>query len=77
MPSITIRDVPEQTRAALAARAASRGQSMQEYLRGLLNDVAGKPDMKELIDRVERRVKASGVSLSTEEIFEALDEVRR
>jgi hypothetical protein len=50
---------------------------MQEYLRGLLNDVAGKPDMKELIDRVERRVKASGVSLSTEEILEALDEVRR
>ena len=34
--SVTIRDVPDETRAELAARAARAGQSLQEYLRGQL-----------------------------------------
>jgi plasmid stability protein len=77
MPAITIRDVPDATRATLAARAASRGQSMQEYLRLLLEEAASRPDMGELIDRIGRRVAASGIHLSAEEIVETLDEIRR
>ena len=77
MPAITIRDVPDETRATLAARAASRGQSMQEYLRLLLQEAASRPDMGELIDRIGRRVAASGIHLSAEEIVETLDEIRR
>ena len=38
MTSITIRDVPEETRDELAARAALAGRSLQEYLRLLLID---------------------------------------
>jgi plasmid stability protein len=30
MPAITIRDVPDETRAELAARAAATGRSLQE-----------------------------------------------
>lgn len=77
MPSITIRDVPEETRSTLAARAASRGQSMQEFLRLLLEEAAGKPDMSELVGRIERRVKAAGTRLSAEEIVDSVREIRR
>ena len=34
--AIQIKDVPEEVRDAIAARAAARGQSTQVYLRGLL-----------------------------------------
>jgi plasmid stability protein len=37
---ITIRDVPEQVRDELAARAALKGQSMQEFLRAELARLA-------------------------------------
>jgi antitoxin FitA len=77
MPSITIRDVPEETRSTLAARAASRGQSMQEFLRLLLEEAAAKPDMSELMGRIERRVKAAGIRLSAEEIVDAIHAERR
>ena len=42
--SITVRDVPEQTRNELAARAALAGRSLQEYLRAKLIEIAGQPD---------------------------------
>jgi plasmid stability protein len=41
--SVTIRDVPDETRDELAARAARLGQSLQEYLRGQLVELAAKP----------------------------------
>jgi antitoxin FitA len=34
--ALQIKDVPEEVRDAVAARAAEHGQSMQAYLRGLL-----------------------------------------
>lgn len=58
--SITIRDVPEAVRNELAARAARAGQSLQEYVRALLVAHAGKPDMAELMARVEAELKATG-----------------
>ena len=36
MPSITIRNVPDETHEELAARAAASGKSLQEYLRAEL-----------------------------------------
>jgi len=36
--ALQIRDVPEETRDALASLAASRGQSMQAYLLNLVTD---------------------------------------
>jgi plasmid stability protein len=35
--ALQIKDVPEEVRDAIAARAAARGQSMQVYLRELLD----------------------------------------
>jgi hypothetical protein len=41
--NIQIRDVPEEVRDRIVAHAADRGLSMQGYLLGVLNQVAGRP----------------------------------
>lgn len=77
MVNITIRNVPDEARDVLAGRAASSGRSLQEYLRGLLIEVAGRPDADEVVDRMERRVHALQTSLSAEDILRARDDERR
>ena len=57
---ITIRGVPEKVRDELAARAALRGQSMQEFLRGELERIASRPSLDALRRRVRDRKRASG-----------------
>lgn len=42
--SITVRDLPNETRDALAARAARSGLSLQEYLSAQLCELASKPE---------------------------------
>lgn len=75
--NITVRDVPEETRDVLAARAKRSGRSMQEYLRRALIDLATAVDQDELWDRVEERVRREGVSWGTDEILEAIHDGRR
>lgn len=58
MPSITIRDVPDGARDALAARAARSGRSMQEYLRGQLIDLAFRPSVTEVVSELRDRARA-------------------
>jgi plasmid stability protein len=77
MASITIRDVPDETRAELAARAARSGRSMQEYVRLKLVELAGTPDRAEVIARARRRVARTGTRLSAEQIVAARDADRR
>jgi plasmid stability protein len=62
MASITVRDVPDDARDELAARAARTGQSLQEYLRVTLTELARRPDPTTLMNRVRER-KASTHSL--------------
>jgi plasmid stability protein len=71
--SVTIRDVPDDTRDELAARAARAGQSLQEYLRAQLTALAAKPSSDELWARVRARVRATGSRLPATEILEARD----
>ena len=55
--SITIRDVPNETRDELAARAARAGQSLQEFLSLTLRDLAAKPDMNAALAEVRARAR--------------------
>ena len=71
--SITIRNVPADTHAELCARAGLAGQSLQEYLLAKLIDIARRPDMKVLLERIRARVEAAGLHVSAEEIVEARD----
>ncbi|WP_089404225.1 FitA-like ribbon-helix-helix domain-containing protein [Geodermatophilus saharensis] len=75
--SMTIRDVPDETRDELAARAARVGQSLQEYVRAQLNELARRPSPVDLWDRVEHRVRATGSRLTSKEILELRDDDRR
>jgi hypothetical protein len=71
--SITIRDVPDETRDVLAARA---GQSLQEYVRAQLNELAERPDADEFWDRVRHRLRTTGTRVPTDVILEAKDRDR-
>jgi antitoxin FitA len=75
--SITVRDVPEETRNELAARAALAGRSLQEYLRTKLIELAGQPDAEALVARIRARKAAHPVSLTAEQILAYRDEDRR
>jgi plasmid stability protein len=55
MPSIQIKDVPDDVHAILRRRAAAAGQSLQEYLLAQLSAEARSPTLDELFERVEHR----------------------
>ena len=56
MATIQIKNVPEETHAVLARRAAAAGKSLQEYMLGLINEQASRPTMAEAIEQIERRL---------------------
>lgn len=55
MPSVQIKDVPDETHAVLRQRAAAAHQSLQEYLRARLIEQAGRPTLQEVLDRAAGR----------------------
>jgi len=67
--AITIRDVPDKTRDELAARAASSGRSLQEYLRAQLIELAGRPDVETVLVRIRERKERTGTRLSPQKIL--------
>ena len=77
MPSITVRNVPDDVHAELAARAARSGRSLQEYLRDELLRLAERPDPAELMARARERVKRMGTTLTAEQILEYRDSDRK
>ena len=77
MVAITVRDVPDGVRDELASRAGRAGQSLQEYLRALLVDVATKPAVGDVIARARQRVSATGGHVDAAAILAARDADRR
>lgn len=77
MASITIRDVPDATRAELAARAARSGRSMQEYVRLKLIEMTEAPERDEVLTRIARRVERTGTEITSKQILAARDADRR
>jgi plasmid stability protein len=75
--TITVRNVPDETRDELAARAARSHRSLQEYLRAELIELARRPDPAALLDRVRERKQAAGSQLSAATILAHRDRDRR
>ena len=74
--SITIRNVPDEVRDELAARAARSGRSLQEFLSAEFVRIASTPSAAESAARA--RLGASmNPALSADEIIAAVHEVRR
>lgn len=55
MALLQIRDVPDEARRALKARAAARGESLNGYLLDLLAREVARPTVDEVLDRAARR----------------------
>lgn len=68
---LQIRDVPEDARRGLKARAAARGQSLNAYLLDLINREVARPTVAEVLDRAVRRAEHSSASA-----IEAVDAAR-
>lgn len=75
--AITVRDVPDEVRDELATRAARAGQSLQEYLLGMLIATAARPSPGDVIARARGRVDATGVRVDAESILAARQAERR
>jgi len=67
---INIRDVPEKVRDELAARAASQGKSMQEFLRAELVRMAARPSIDAWLQQVRTRKRATQTRVSVRQILE-------
>ena len=76
MVQITIRNVSEEVRDALALRAARNRQSMQEYLLSELERMASQPTVDEWLRQVRERVEATGTHIPRSAILEARDDDR-
>ena len=68
---ITIRGVPEHVRDELAVRAASRRQSMQEFLRGELERIASRPSLDAWLQGVRERKAAADSRVTPSSILRA------
>ena len=55
MPSIQVKDVPEDVHATLRGRPAAAGMSLQEYLLARLMEEARTPTLDEVLDRAGGR----------------------
>ncbi|WP_420614267.1 FitA-like ribbon-helix-helix domain-containing protein [Candidatus Spongiisocius sp.] len=55
MPHVLIRDLPDDTHAVLRSRAMREGKSLQQYLFAELRQLAARPTVDELMDRVDSR----------------------
>jgi antitoxin FitA len=75
--NITIRDVPEKVRDELAARAASQGRSMQEFLQVTLERLAARPTADNWLQQVRRRKRATQVNVTAQQILKIRDADRR
>jgi plasmid stability protein len=75
--AITIRNVPDEVRDELAARAARTGRSLQEYLLRQLADLASRPSIEDVVARARARARATGTQLDPQEILAARDADRR
>jgi antitoxin FitA len=77
MPSITVRNVPDDVRDELAARAARAGRSLQEHLRSELIELARKRSVEDVVASARSRARATGSTLPAARILEHRDADRR
>lgn len=73
MTALTIRDVSDVAVRTMKIRAAQAGQSLQAYLRGLIEKEAAKPTVAEAVEQARREATAD---ITTADILAAIDEGR-
>jgi plasmid stability protein len=76
MTTITVRNVPEDVRDELAARAARSGRSLQEYLASELARLAATPSAAEAVLRARLNAR-SYPELTADDVVTAVGQSRR
>jgi hypothetical protein len=71
--TVQIRDIDDDTYAALQRQAGAAGISVPEYLRREIRRLAALPSMQEWLQEVSSRPRSN---MTTQEILDALDEIR-
>ena len=74
--AITIRNVPDGVRNQLAARAAAKGWSLQEFLLAELGELVARPDRATLLAEIRADV-ADRPAVSLDDVLDASDADRR
>lgn len=74
--AITVRNVPDETRNELAARAARSGRSLQEYLRAELIRLAGSVSADDWLAQAREVREAAAIRLTGDEIVAMIHEGR-
>ena len=74
--AVTIRHVPDEVRNELAARAALKGWSLQEFLLQELIDITHRPDRAKFVANLRAQIPA-GQTFAAEEIVAAVHADRR
>jgi len=71
--------IPTELEAKIAARAAARGVTLEEYARAVLEHAVEMPTLRDLFAPVREHIKASDVTDEelTTQIEDAVDEVRK
>jgi plasmid stability protein len=77
MVALTIRNVPDEVRDELAARAARSGLSLQEYLASALTELTAKPSVEDVLARAREGARITASRVSVEDILSARDADRR
>ncbi len=78
MPTIQVRDLPEESYEALRRRARRAGQSLQAYMRDQLIALAERPTKDEALEMIERTLaRRSGPDPSVAAIVDAVRAERR
>jgi antitoxin FitA len=75
--NITIRNIPQEVRDELAARATLDGKSMQEYLRAELIKLSTSPNVTDWVNAVAERKAKYRSRVSAKKILNARDADRR
>ncbi|MDR0959222.1 MAG: hypothetical protein LBM23_02525 [Propionibacteriaceae bacterium] len=65
MTTLQVRDIPDETRLVLKARAARAGQSLSEYVLTLLTAHVSTPTIEELSERIYGTVALPHVHFDT------------
>jgi plasmid stability protein len=77
MVAITIRNIPNDIRDELAARAARSGRSLQEYLAAELISIASRREVADVLAAARARTAATRRRLDRRTILAARDHGRR
>lgn len=57
---VQIRHVPDEIHRKLKMRAAERGMALSDFLLREVSEVANRPTLDEVVERIRRRPKATG-----------------